>query len=351
MNFKKFFLILLAITTVFTIYSQKITFKANNAPMSMVLKSICKQHDLNLVMGSGVVEKRITIDLEDVSLDIALDMIAKASGVGYDRQNNTILVDKPSHLKNIGNKSFELIKLDYMEAEDLSETLKGFEGVDISINKSENSIAVFAPVNSLARIKEIVKKLDTPPKQVMIEVKLIEITTDKLDSLGINWDQLNTMTFAFAEGATGESSEMDALPDDMDYVGMGEYPSISRQLKGFRIILDLILENGYGNILSNTKLVAMNNHEATIHVGDIIPYVVRTYNEGETRERVEKEKVGIKLNIVPQVSKDNRITVQVEPEVSNIHGWKGQNSDIPWVKTRKAETYVTVDNGKPIFIA
>jgi type II secretory pathway component GspD/PulD (secretin) len=333
------------------IYSQKVSFKAENAPMSMVLKSICKQHDLNLVMGSSVVDKRITIDLDKVSLDIALDMIAKASGVAYDRQDNTILVDSPQHLKNVVSKNFELIKLNYLDVEDLKETLSGFKDVDISTNESENSIAIFAPVNQLSKMKEIINKLDVPPKQVMIEVKLIEITTDKLDSLGINWDQLNTMTFAFAEGAAGTSSDADALPDNMGYVDMGEFPSLSRQLKGFRLILDLILENGYGNILSNTKLIAMNNHEASIHVGDIIPYVVRTYDQGETRERVEKEKVGIKLNIVPQISDSNKITVKVQPEVSNIHGWKGQNSDIPWVKTRKAETFVTVDNGKPIFIA
>src|SRR6056297_1061543 len=349
---KKILIILLILFLVnMALFAQKISFKAENAPISMVLKSICKKHDLNLVFGSGVTNKRITLDLQEVSLDIALDMIAKAAGVAYDKQGNTILVDKPSHISGTGSKNFKLFKLNYAKADDLLNTIKGFKAVEAELNESENAIAVHAPVNTLVKIEEIINELDIPPKQVLIEAKLIEVSTDKLDSLGVNWDQLNSLTFNFAEGASGQTADRDALPSDMGYVDLDEFPSFTRQLKSFRMILDLILENGYGNILSNTKLMSMNNHEASVTIGDVIPYIVRTTNDGQITESVEKEEVGIKLTITPQISSEGKVTVSVVTEVSNIFGWKGENSEIPWIKTRKATTNVTLDDGQPLFIA
>jgi len=200
-------------------------------------------------------------------------------------------------------------------------------------------------------VAALIEQLDQAPKQILIQARLIEVSLDKTPAAGINWDKLTSQTFIFAENGVGLSSEPGVIPDDMGYIGIEEVGDFARQMKVFQATIDMIMNRGYGKILSNTKLVAMNNQEATIHIGDIIPYVVKTEEGENTNYQVEREEIGIKLSIQPRIAEEGSITVHVKPEVSNIYGWKGENADIPWVKTRTAATMVTVKDGEPIIIA
>ena len=328
-----------------------VSFEANNAPVTAVLKSIAKQHELNLVLGSGIISRRITLDLKDVSLEVALNMISKAGGFSYERFDNTILVDSPEHIGTKFNAKMKIYELDYVKAADFANSLSGISTVDIKVNPSVNAIVVSASPDMHIEIAKMIRTIDIAPKQILIEAKLIEISEDKLRSSGINWDKLTSQTFIFAEGAAGITSDAGAAPDEMGYVDLGEFPDWSRQLKSFQATVDMLLNKGFGKILSNTKLVAMDNQEASIHIGDVVPYIIKDTDGDETSYQVEKEEIGIKLNILPSVSSDGNITVNIEPEVSNIYGWKGENADIPWVKTRTASTRVTVKDGHPIIIA
>ncbi len=328
-----------------------VSFEANNAPVTTVLKSIAAQHDLNLVLGSGIISRRITLDLKNVSLEVALNMISKAGGFSYERFDNTILVDSPEHISTKLNAKMKIYKLDYVKAADFANSVSGMNNVDIKVNPSVNAIVVSASPEMHIEISKMISMIDNVPQQIMIEAKLIEVSEDKLRASGINWDKLTSQTFIFAEGSAGTSSDAGVGPDEMGYVDTSVFPDWSRQLKSFQATIDMVLNRGYGKILSNTRLVAMDNQEASIHIGDIVPYIVKQQEGDDTNYQVEKEEVGIKLSILPSVSSDGNITVNVVPEVSNIYGWKGENADIPWVKTRTASTQVTVQNGQPIIIA
>ena len=330
-----------------------ITFSAKNAPIDVILKNIAAEKNLNFVIGSGVVSKKITISLKNVSLDVALNLISKAGGFSYEKMGNTILIDTAEHIDTKINSKLSVFHLNYIKAKDFAESLSGFENIVVTVNESTNSIFVAATPDKLIRIQKIIKRLDKVPSQILISAELIEVSTDKLKAAGINWSALSSQLFIFSEGQNGvAASDLEALPDQAGYVKpLGGSTTLYRQFKSFKVPLDMILNKGYGKMLSDTKLVAMNNKEASIHVGDLVPYEVTTVSNGQTSVSVEKEEVGIKLKITPQVSSDGNITIHVVPEVSNIYGWKGRNNDIPWIKRRTADTTVTVKSGEPIYIA
>jgi len=329
----------------------KISFEATNAPVTTVLRSIVQQNNLNLVLGSAIIDQRISISLKNVTLEVALGMIAKAGGFAYERIGNTILVDSPEHIGTQFTSKTRVYPLNYIKAEDVASSFSGLKNIVINVNQSANAIVVSATPEMHMEVAALIEQLDQAPKQILIQARLIEVSLDKTRAAGINWDKLTSQTFIFAENGVGLSSEPGVIPDDMGYIGIEEVGDFARQMKVFQATIDMIMNRGYGKILSNTKLVAMNNQEATIHIGDIIPYVVKTEEGENTNYQVEREEIGIKLSIQPRIAEEGSITVHVKPEVSNIYGWKGENADIPWVKTRTAATMVTVKDGEPIIIA
>lgn len=200
-------------------------------------------------------------------------------------------------------------------------------------------------------ISKIIKEIDKPPVQVMLRAKLIEVQVDALARMGIDWDKLNSITTVVTEGIP-EPSAPNALPEDMPFeIRDITKSTLSRQLEVFQITLDLLINEGSAEILADTKLATLNNREATIHIGDIVPYVITGYGGLTAELQVEREEVGIKLRITPHVNDDGYITTRVEPEVSTIVGWVGPNNEIPWVKTRTATTTVRVKDGETIIIA
>jgi type II secretory pathway component GspD/PulD (secretin) len=125
-----------------------------------------------------------------------------------------------------------------------------------------------------------------------------------------------------------------------------------RQRLAFEVGLDLLIRDGKANLLADSKVATMNNREAKIHIGEKIPYVVSTITAtGVVTKSIMKEHTGVKLTLTPHVNESGDITVTLAPEVSSIIGWRGENQDIPLVKTREATSTVRVKDGQKIFLA
>jgi general secretion pathway protein D len=122
------------------------------------------------------------------------------------------------------------------------------------------------------------------------------------------------------------------------------------------LLLDMLIQNGDARVLMNSKLTTTNNRQATLLIGEKIPYVIQSYNSAATagggaNQQVQHEEVGVKIRMEPHVNEDSEITINLEPEVSSITGFKGPNSDLPLVKVRTTKTTVRVTDGQTIFLA
>ena len=134
----------------------------------------------------------------------------------------------------------------------------------------------------------------------------------------------------------------------MTWTRAAEVRPFGRQLTAFDLTLDMLLKDNQANILTNSQVVTLNGHAATIDMVDEIPYLAQSSGSSGNMQ-VLKEVVGIRLHILPTVNKDGYITTTVTPEVSSIIDWTSLG--YPWTKKRKSETTVRVKDGETIVIA
>jgi general secretion pathway protein D len=207
------------------------------------------------------------------------------------------------------------------------------------------------------QIRSIVTDLDVPPVQIMLETEVIEVATDRMLELGIDWNKIMHQTVIFAEpglsGGPPVDSNTNEVPEIMPFVTGGlDLDDVYRQAKALEVALDLLEQNGGAKVLSNSKLATLNNRTAEIHIGDVIPYTVSNLTTGGVVElQVEKERVGVSVTVTPRAAGDGHITVMVEPNVSTIVGFRGPNDEVPWTKERAAKTQVRVMDGQTFMIA
>ena len=196
---------------------------------------------------------------------------------------------------------------------------------------------------------------------------MIEVAADGEEQLGIDWSRLSQVTAIFAENALDEATGGSLVPEDQT---LGAKPStmpfdqlkkdlkegsqaipryFSRQMTAFDITLDMLMKANKAEVLADSRLTTLNGREASIKLVDIVPYILSSGGVGG-QVQVQREEVGIKLDIAPTVNTDGYITVKVEPEVSTIFEFIGPDKNIPRVKSRRSSTTIRVKNGESIII-
>ena len=141
-------------------------------------------------------------------------------------------------------------------------------------------------------------------------------------------------------------------PDNMYFqrIDPSNTVGFSRQLSAFDVTLDMLLKNNEAEILANPSVVTLNGREAFIEMVDVIPYILSSGGVGG-QVQVQREIVGIRLTVKPNVNSDGFITATITPEISNFYDFVGPERNIPWVQRRRSTTTVRVGDGEPIIIA
>jgi len=365
-----------------SITENNVTIHAEDANLSTILSIIAEDSDYNIVTGPSVSSgKKLTIHLDDIPILDALDLIIRASGLSYEVKGNSILVAESSKLNEEIGLSPHIIELKYANAKEVQDLLKNITE-NITIDRSSNKLLIKASPKKIAEIQKVVENVDIPALQIMLEARLIEVSSSDEEKLGIDWSKLAQLTTIVAENASpldvaGGGSSGSLLPgmtyivDDLGNVietfepqNTGELPSqmyfqrinpnntlgFSRQMTAFDITLDMLIKNNEATVLADSKVVTLNGHSASISMVDIVPYILSSGGVGG-QVQVAREEIGIKLDILPTVNTDGFITTQITPEVSSIYDFIGPDQNIPWVKKRISTTTIRVQNDQSIIIA
>ena len=344
-----------------------ITLHAEDAFLPGILSILAKESGYNIVTDPNVNQQdKISIHLDNVPIEQAINLVVRAVGLSYEIVGNSFLIADPRKLKEeVGVKSY-VISLKYASAEDVKMILQDISD-QIQVDISGNRLLVNASPKKIAEIIDVIEKIDVPAIQIMLETRLIEVAVDAEEQLGIDWSRLSKYSTILAE--TGEeitSGGGSIVPDDQT---IGDIPAtlgfnrlsnkkdktrfyprfFSRQLTAFDLTLDLLLKDNKAEVLANSRLTTINGREANIKLVDIVPYILSSGGVGG-QVQVQREEVGIKLNILPTVNTDGFITVKVEPEVSTIFEFIGPDNNIPRVKSRTSSTTIRVKDGESIII-
>ena len=337
-----------------------ITLDAEDAYLPTVLKILAEKGDLNIITGPGVAAGRLSIHMKDVPIDQAVNLVVRAAGLAYERIGNSILVADLKTLKEETGLSSYVVELKYADARDVQAAIKNLSA-DITIDAGGNRLIVVTSPRVIAEIREVVRVLDVPAKQVMLEARIVEVSTDDVKRLGIDWDQLTRQGFIFVEGnydssvGTGDQiTNTPVFPNTPGTNDIFKLKNFSRTAQVFRVALDLLIRDGNARVLANPKIATLNGREASILIGTRIPYTttgtVFAGGAAAPTQRIEREEVGIKLRITPLINADGYITTQISPEVSSVIGFRGPNNDLPVIATRQATTTVRLKDGNSVII-
>ncbi len=328
-----------------------VTVDATRTPLSEVLSILAAKSDLNIVTSPEVEDRKITIHLKSSPIEEALDLVVRAAGLGYQRIGNSILVGDQAMLGTETGLSSYVIDLRYADALEVKPLIEEI-AESVAADVGGNRLVVVASPVAYEQITKVMEHIDVPPLMILLETEVIEVTTDDLLEIGIDWAKITSQSFFLAEtfpAPTGPG----ALPEAMPWVEVGsEVGDLYRQTKVLELALDFLQDEGKARILSRSTLATLNNRTAEIHIGDVIPYTVSGLTQtGLYEVSVEKEHIGVTVTVTPRASGDGYITTIVEPNVSSIVGWKGPNDEIPWTKERRASTQVRVRDGQTFIIA
>jgi len=364
-----------------------VTIHAEDAFLPSILAILANESGYNIVTDPNVNRQdKITIHLDDVPIEQAINLVVRAVGLSYEVVGNSFLIAEPKKLAEEVGITSHVVELKYADALEVKELLRDLTE-QIQVDVSGNKLLVNASPKKIAEIEEVIREIDIPAIQIMLETRLIEVALDEEEKAGIDWSKLAKYTSFLAEsgkpphGVTGAGSVVpgltqsaiesgtgvveeysglpfEQLPSDMPFNRLyynyendqSVLPSnFSRQLTAFDITLDFLMKENKAEVLANSKLVTLNGREAYIKMIDIVPYILSSGGVGG-QVQVQREEVGIKLTINPKVNTDGYITVKVEPEVSSIFEFIGPDNNIPRVKSRISSTTIRVEDGESIII-
>ena len=346
-----------------------ITIHAEDAFLPSILAILAKESGYNIVTDPNVNKQdKVSVHLDNVPIEQAINLVVRAVGLSYEVVGNSFLIADPKKLKEEVGVTSYVVTLKYASAEDVKTLLQDISD-QVQVDIPGNKLLVNASPKKIAEIIKVVESIDVPAIQIMLETRLIEVAADMEQQLGLDWSKISSFTSILAEnGVPLEEGAGSVVPDEQT---LGQLPStmgfnrlssmtdknetgilpkyFSRQLTAFELTLDMLLRNNKAEVLADSRLTTINGREANIKLVDIVPYILSSGGVGG-QVQVQKEEVGIKLNILPTVNTDGYITVKVEPEVSTIFEFIGPDANIPRVKSRTSSTTIRVKDGESIVI-
>jgi type IV pilus assembly protein PilQ len=395
----------------------EVTINVIDTSLNAVLDLFAQQTQKNVVIGPdvGVVSNGVTLHLTHVQWSEALDVILKPYGFGYQKVGNTIVVsrlDKLAALAAVEMLETKVFNLKYLDASDVQDIIKGqlsprgTSSVAVSrgmkgwqttqtsgsgSGQAASSLGQLARVedysdknervrsktlivtdvpNSLARVSEVLAKLDILPQQVLVETRFMEVNQGLLKDIGLD------ASYSDGEYSIGQLFSTVA-PGVFDPTASGFWPAsltpmnqnsfLTRNGSKLDVAIRAIQEDKDTKVLSAPRILTLNNQEATIVVGQKYPIIESQVSGSGGNSTVSTtlryyENIGIQLNVVPQICDDEQINMIVHPSVSSIEGLKSGKvntgasdnatalTEYPLLNIREAETQILLNNGETAII-
>lgn len=345
-----------------------VSFDFRDADIRNVFRILSYKSGVNIVAGPEVTGV-VTIKLDDVPWQQALDVILDTYGYAYEKKGSIISVTTIEILKQRRENAAilaeqealetQIFTLNFGKASEIIESIGKMKSERGSINFDErtNTVIVTDIGSRLEVIAGVIETLDTTTPQVLIEAKIVETNLNDSENLGIDWTtKLTTggasraISFPFKRGATNNRFAGDVTAADADDVVYG-----TLDFTEFQAVLELLKNRTDTNILSNPKVVTLDNKPARIAVGTEhpIPDFGANTETGQLQTTgITYQNIGINFQVTPHVNNAGFVTLELEPEVSEVTGTRSfQSIDVPLIGTEQVSTNVMVKDGDTLVIA
>ncbi len=225
------------------------------------------------------------------------------------------------------------------------------DSVKIIADDSNNSLVILASPSDFKMIENALLKLDVTPLQVLIEASIIEVTlTDDL-SYGLEW---------FFKNKTGISGKNGVGKLDLGDAGLASLaPGFSYGIVdaagSFRAVLNTLASESKINVLSSPSLMVLDNHTASINVGDSVPILTSQATstltaDAQTVNQIEYRDTGVLMTVTPRVNASGLIMMDIKQEVTDVAATNSSGIDAPTFQQRSIESSISVNSGSTIIL-
>ena len=325
-----------------------ISLSVKNAPLNEIAAALTKMSGKNVIADTKV-HDLVTLQLENVSLNTALETLTAVQGLTYMENDDVIFITRDDTLKKL-SAGFYTFPLDYARAEDLQKSLSVILNTGkLSADAGSNSLLFNGSPAEARKIKEALQTLDKTTQQVTLEARVLSISQSDEKNLGIqwNWDTLPQYSSNSKEEHDNTSSPGNRAANTAGKGHLRLWRRTSAQFR-FSATLNALITSGKAKVLATPSLITLPGKEASIFIGSHIPVVTEKHNNGENTYSTEYVDAGIKLKYTPIVSRDGYITAAVHTEVSTpslISELKNYR-----INSRTADTNVRMRNGETLVI-
>ena len=379
---------------------QRLTLNFQDIETRAVLQLLAETSGKNIVV-SDTVQGNVTLRLRNVPWDQALDIVMTTKGLDM-RQNGNVIMVAPAEeiaaretadleakaaISELEPMYSEFLQVNYAKAADLAALITAASGGNpmlsergsVGVDERTNTLLVQDTAESLQSIRRLVRTLDIPIKQVLIESRIVVVNDDFSRDLGVRlgvtaFNESNTgLTTISGTGAGTDNiidSYLENLADPTSNILL-EYPALQDRYNVTVPIADAagrfslaVLENDYlvdleltaleaegrGEIVSTPRVITANQKEATIKQGVEIPYQ-QSASSGATT--IQFKEAVLELVVTPQITPDNNIIMDLrvsKDNVGEIISTGGLGGTVPSIDTRSVETQVLVADGQTVVL-
>ena len=372
---------------------ERLSLNFQNIEVRAVLQLIADFTEKNLV-ASDSVSGNVTLRLKNVPWDQALDIILKSRGLDRREIGNVMMVapqeeiasreklelESQKQVQELAPLRTEFIQLNYAKAKAFIDLFQDAKNKLLTprghatIDERTNTLLVQDTADKLTEIRNLVKVLDIPVRQVLIESRVVIANEDFAKDLGVKfgYSKINSANSKKVDPGTGKSDFVSAIggglsgdtkyPTDTTFVGadgkenyivdlaaagpagafryaIGKFGSYLLQLE-----LSALQAEGRGEVISAPRVITANQHEAVIESGTEIPYLEAS-SSGSTA--VSFKKAVLSLKVTPQITPDDRLIMDLAVNKDSV----GQIfAGIPSIDTNQVTTQVLVDDGDTVVL-
>jgi type IV pilus assembly protein PilQ len=379
---------------------QRLTLNFQDIETRAVLQLLAETSGRNIVV-SDTVQGNVTLRLRNVPWDQALDIVMTTKGLDM-RQNGNVIIVAPAEeiaaretadlearaaISELEPMYSEFLQVNYAKAGDLA-SLIGAEGTNsllsergsIAVDERTNTLLVQDTADRLEDIRRMVRTLDVPIKQVLIESRIVVVNDDFSRDLGVRLGvtayRENAPDGAAVISGTGSGTNtmINSIVDNLGNTGQVtpvELPILSDRYnvnvpiaeaagrfslavleRDYLVDLELtaLEAEGRGEIVSTPRVITANQKEARIEQGVEIPYQ-QSASSGATT--VQFKKAVLSLEVTPQITPDNNIIMDLrvhKDNVGDVISTGGIGGTVPCIDTRAVETQVLVEDGQTVVL-
>ncbi|WP_025236416.1 type IV pilus secretin PilQ [Mannheimia sp. USDA-ARS-USMARC-1261] len=356
-----------------------ISLAVKNVPTSHLLTYLSEETGKNIVLEDDI-QTKSTLRLENKSIEEIFKTLSKVNKLSLTYEGDIVYINKKeekiadlntipiTHLQNNGQNPplvttpklmTKTIKLNYAKASEVIESLTKGSGTFLSENgyihfdERSNSLIIKDSAKSLQNIERLVKKLDQPTEQIAIEARIVTISSEHLQELGVRWGMFSRGADHYKFGGRLEGNGLSNVANNLN-VNFPVTNGASAVLQVASInsrVLDLELsaleqENSV-EIIASPRLLTTNKKPASIKQGTEIPYVM--YNTKSEATDVEFKEAVLGLEVVPHLSTQNQILLDLVVTQNSPNSQSG-SSGLITIDKQELNTQVFAKHGETIVL-